>query len=102
MSSKRKSEEPALTPRDKKKQKTILARTIAVQPTTGSVSGTGTLGQTSEAGPSRAVHFDSKLLKLFNQIRLIVLQLGSPSLDRLTWRDSRRYVHLRLSAYFPS
>ena len=63
MPSKRKNEEtPTLTGREKKKQKTALARTIAVQPTTGSGNGSNMPAQSTEAGPSKGVHFASKLV----------------------------------------
>ncbi|GJE88273.1 POP1 and POPLD domain-containing protein [Phanerochaete sordida] len=59
MASKRKNADvPALTGREKKKQKTTLARTIAVQPATANTSGPSTPSQSAGAGPSRAVHFD--------------------------------------------
>lgn len=61
MASKRKNDEiPTLTGREKKKQKTALARTIAVQPNAGSGSEKNAPSQNAEAGPSRSVHFDSK------------------------------------------
>lgn len=52
MSGKRKESPNDMTGREKKKQKTALARTIAVQP---SASG----GASAVAGPSRTVQFDS-------------------------------------------
>ena len=64
MSSKRKNEDvPTLSGREKKKQKTALARTIAVQPATT----TGTPASIAEAGPSKGVRFSGKplLLKLY-------------------------------------
>ena len=54
MAPKRKGEDvPGQTGREKKKQKTSLARTIAVQPATG----THTPAQSSASSSSRVVHF---------------------------------------------
>ena len=52
----RSSEE--LSGRERKKQKTAIARTIAVQQDTGSSGSRGS----AEAGPSKSVRFDSKWL----------------------------------------
>ncbi|KIP10247.1 hypothetical protein PHLGIDRAFT_267125 [Phlebiopsis gigantea 11061_1 CR5-6] len=55
MSSKRKNEDvPTLSGRDKKKQKTALARTIAVQ----TAAASGMPGSSAEAGPSKGVRFN--------------------------------------------
>ena len=61
MSSKRKNEDiPALSGREKKKQKTALARTIAVQP--AAVGGSSASASNAEAGPSKGVRFNGMLL----------------------------------------
>lgn len=56
MPPKRSSPSEELTGRERKKQKTAVARTIAVQSDHGASKGAGT----AEAGPSKSVRFDSK------------------------------------------
>lgn len=90
MAAKRKTDDvPGLTGREKKKQKTALARTIAVQPTTG--SGTSTPSQNAQAGPSRAVHFDSMSLLYRRTVTILHhVKMHPPCPVHLTLRGSQR------------
>ena len=77
MSSKRKGDGSVelASGRQKKKQKTALARTIAVQP--GQSSTSSALAQNAVAGPSRAVQFEGVFLRRILVARHTVLTLFS-------------------------
>ncbi|KAH8104719.1 POP1-domain-containing protein [Cristinia sonorae] len=117
MPSKRKNDEPAgpaeTTGREKKKQKTVAARTIPVQDATSSgPSNTQSQTANAEAGPSRSVRFEGKQLpgsldvERFAEARAFeinamhtAMQTARQSASHRAWQELPRHLRRRAASH---